>query len=761
MENAGELPDRALSYLRDYFKSAAAINPVVILLEDIHWADDSSLTVLNDLARRLNAYPVLFLAGARPSLWERRPTWGNDPVLHQTLKLEPLAAADSHALVNDMLQKVSNIPADLRAFLVQHTEGNPFYLEELIKMLIEDGVIRKEETRWRIEMGRLAQMRVPATITAVLQARLDHLPAAERDILQRASVIGRVFWDQAIRRLAQEIDPTTLAQILSALTHREMVFPHEISTLFGTEEHIFKHAILHQVTYESVLKKVRRTYHALVADWLMEQNQERQAEIVALIADHLERAGQVRQAVAYLRQAGEQAAAQYAHSEAIALFTRALDIIPVTETGERFALLLAREKTYHFAALREKQWQDLQELEQLIPGLPPNETGITLQIETLRQSATYYLNTGNYPAVVEYAQKLMQVAQTQHRPEDEAWAVLMGGMGHYHQGQYREAQTFFTDSLNLARSFGSCRAEADALRGLGNVFMAQQQFTQAQTCLLKSLTLARELKDLTNESLIANSLGVLHYEQRQLLAAHGYYQEALAIMQKMGHPLGQCMAFNNLGNTSFLLGDIAAATRYYQHCVTLSQEVNFPVALGIALNNLGAIHRQTGEPQQATDYLQRALATGQKINYTLLTGVAQSGLGHMAVTLGHLDEAESWYQQAISCLAGAELNHLRLEAQAGLAYVTLLRGESQTAQVMLTEVLAYLAEQGTTGFEEPLLVLHHCYRVLQANGDERAGEILQQARHFIHDQLTQMENDTIRQQFVAQMPLYRAMGEEL
>ena len=80
---------------------------------------------------------------------------------------------------------------------------------------------------------------------------------------------------------------------------------------------------------------------------------------------------------------------------------------------------------------------------------------------------------------------------------------------------------------------------------------------------------------------------------------------------------------------------------------------------------------------------------------------------------------------------------------------------------MLTEVLAYLAEQGTTGFEEPLLVLHHCYRVLQANGDERAGEILQQARHFIHDQLTQMENDTIRQQFVAQMPLYRAMGEEL
>jgi hypothetical protein len=103
---------------------------------------------------------------------------------------------------------------------------------------------------------------------------------------------------------------------------------------------------------------------------------------------------------------------------------------------------------------------------------------------------------------------------------------------------------------------------------------------------------------------------------------------------------------------------------------------------------------------------------------------------------------------------------LRLEATAGLAYVALLRGNEQEAQTLLGEVMTYLAEQGTIGFEEPLLVLHHCYQVLKTTGDERAGDVLRQARQLIHNQLAQMENEAIREQFVAQMPLYRRMRDE-
>ncbi|HRC77906.1 MAG TPA: adenylate/guanylate cyclase domain-containing protein, partial [Kouleothrix sp.] len=202
LDNARQLRDRAFLYLAQFFAAAAEAHPVLICLEDIHWADDSSIEVLEYLTRACEQLPMLFIILTRPALFERRPAWGGESPAHTRLVLRPLNEAESRHLVAEILRQVRHTPAELVDLVIGRSEGNPFYLEELIKMLIEDGVIVIDPQGWRVEVGRLAETRVPPTLTGVLQARIDALPPEERATLQRASVIGRVFWDAAAERLA-------------------------------------------------------------------------------------------------------------------------------------------------------------------------------------------------------------------------------------------------------------------------------------------------------------------------------------------------------------------------------------------------------------------------------------------------------------------------------------------------------------------------------------------------------------------------------
>jgi tetratricopeptide (TPR) repeat protein len=340
LENPQQLRDQALLYLGGYFKSLSEKGAILILLEDLHWADEASLATLNRLATELTNQPVFILATARHSLLERRPHWGEGQCFHRRILLEPLSKRESRKLVAEVLQRVQDVPQALSELVVSNAEGNPFYVEELIKMLVEDGVIIREDPHWRVETGRLAEVNVPPTLTGVLQTRLDGLPSEERKALQGASVIGRVFWDQILEHIngsmKERITDRGITDVLNDLRSRELIFRREISAFAEAREHIFKHALLREVTCESVLKRVRQAYHALVAEWLIEHAGDREGEFTGLVADHLELARKKTEALQYLIKAGMEAVAKYANEEAIRFFERALELIMTEpDTPER------------------------------------------------------------------------------------------------------------------------------------------------------------------------------------------------------------------------------------------------------------------------------------------------------------------------------------------------------------------------------------------------------------------------------------------
>jgi class 3 adenylate cyclase/tetratricopeptide (TPR) repeat protein len=283
----GEALRRAGRLLLERFvRKLAADAPVVLLVEDLHWADEGSLAVLGELMDTLADARWLAVLTTRSTDPSHRAVDVVERV-DDRLDLTPLSDGDAAELVHEILHRVDHVPSGFVEGVVRRGEGNAFFLEELVKMLIDDGSIVIADHGWTIRSDALALGDVPATLTGVLQARLDALSSADRRLLQLASILGRVFWDRAVERLAGGLTTVSFGD----LVNREFVFPRSPSTFSACSEFTFKHALLHDVTYETVLLADRRILHAGAAVWLEEMAGERLDEFLVEIAEHHRLAG--------------------------------------------------------------------------------------------------------------------------------------------------------------------------------------------------------------------------------------------------------------------------------------------------------------------------------------------------------------------------------------------------------------------------------------------------------------------------------------
>src|SRR6185295_6182992 len=319
----------AQGYLGELFTTASKANPVMLHIEDVHWADDRSLDLINNLVRDNTDLPLFVLCMARPSLYERRPQWGEGQRFHERIQLEPLSQLSSRRLVRELLKHVPEVPSALRDLVVDRADGNPFYIEELIKALIDDRVILKGEESWSVDSTRLSAVRIPPTLTGVLQSRLDGLPLALQQLLQRVSVVGRIFWDRAAIALSQDagLAEDEVQAMLEDLRQREMILRREESGFAGTVEFVFRHAILRDVTYETLVPRQRRALHRQVGEWFLEMGGERAGEQTLLVAEHYERAGEIALAAEQLRRAAEAAIRVGAYDEARVTLDHALALV--------------------------------------------------------------------------------------------------------------------------------------------------------------------------------------------------------------------------------------------------------------------------------------------------------------------------------------------------------------------------------------------------------------------------------------------------
>ncbi len=559
---------------------------------------------------------------ARPTFFERMPSWGNDFPQHDRMDLRPLSQDDSYHLFREILNKVQQVPDTLQELVVNKAEGNPYYLEEIIRMLIEDGVIVKGTPYWWVEPTRLDIERIPTTLSGILQASLDRLTLEERMILQQASVVGRTFWDAVVARINEKVNEAItedeVQKALDMLRGKEMIFKQETSTFARAQELIFKHAILREVTYESVLKRVRRRYHALVADWLIENSGERSGEYTGLIAEHLERAGDQERAVQYLAMAGRQAAAQYANLEAATYFGRALNLCPANDIERHAELLMNREAVYDLRGEREAQAADLDRLEGMAEELP-----LSMQVQIALRRANYTGLMNDYSGTIEAAQQAIGLAQMAGEVGMQAEGYLQWGWALRRLGQNEEAQLQMTQALELARQAGLRQVEADSLRSLGVAFDRDGYPEQANRYYEEALDLYRQIGDRRGEGRALSGLGNLANERRDFERAKDFYRQNLEIAQEIGDRAGEGWAYWWLGTVCHQAKENDDALDYYGRSLAIRREIGDQSAVALTLTHLGRSAQFLGRLDEARYYCQEALDL-----YLAIGDLSGVGWGH-------------------------------------------------------------------------------------------------------------------------------------
>ena len=268
---------------RSFFSALAAETPLVVLVEDIHWADPALLDLLDESSERVVG-PVLFVCPSRPDLAATRPAWGGGRRNHSSIALDPLTPAQADRLVHELLT-IDDLPPSVHARILERAEGNPFFLEEIVRQLIDEGHLVREGDRWRA-LDEIEQVVIPDTVQAVLAARFDLLDGQDKRVLQAAAVVGRVFWPGPVALLSHVPDEAVDTS-LRTLEDRELVLSRLTSSLAGQQELIFKHVLIRDVAYESLPRRDRTDAHAAVAGWIDETAGDRAGEMAELLAYHL------------------------------------------------------------------------------------------------------------------------------------------------------------------------------------------------------------------------------------------------------------------------------------------------------------------------------------------------------------------------------------------------------------------------------------------------------------------------------------------
>jgi tetratricopeptide (TPR) repeat protein len=326
---------------RRFFTDLARARPVVLAIEDLHWADASTIALIQHILRATADAPLLAIGTSRPdpsSPAAELRLFAKPAPRYTEVILQPLTDAQTAVLIGNLLA-VDDLPERLRDVTLRKAEGNPLYVEEIIRSLVDTGVVRREEStgRWRAAADA-ADIDLPDTIGGLILARLDRLDDRAKHVLRHAAVIGRSFRERLLKALQpdEDLDPV----IASLLAHDVLVERRRSAD----PEHMFKHVVIQQTVYESITKKQRRELHAMIANTIVATYSDRLDEFVGALAYHYARAEQWDEAYAYLERAGDQAGRVAADADAVERYRDAITAYGATGRGSALQLASLERK---------------------------------------------------------------------------------------------------------------------------------------------------------------------------------------------------------------------------------------------------------------------------------------------------------------------------------------------------------------------------------------------------------------------------------
>ena len=573
------------------------VQPVMLVLEDLHWIDSETQAVLDGLVASLASARILLLGTYRP---EYEHPWGGKSYYTQ-LRMNPLVSDSAEELLRAMIGD-ADVLAPLRQNLIERTGGNPFFLEESIRTLVETQVLAGERGRYRLAKP-LESARVPATVQAILAARIDRLPVERKRLLQSASVVGKDVSFALLRAIADLPDPE-LHEGLDDLKAAEFLYE---TRLFPEPEYTFKHALTHDVAYTSLLHERRRALHGRMVAEVEALYADRLEEQVERLAHHALRAELWPKAVGYYRQAGAKALARSAHPEAVTCFEQALTALThLPSTRETLEQIV--DVRFN---LRNSLWP-LGRLERLLDHLREAESAAESLGDRRRLGlvsaymSQFFAWMGEHDRAVESGRRTLTIAAELGDFALEVGANFRLGQAYYAQGEYRSACEVL--SRNVASLVGDRARQRLGLTGLPSV-------------------LSRAWLSWCLAELGAFPEGMARAE------------EAFQLAESVEHPFDLVVGRFGAGILHLRKGDVQAAIRELEHALELCERGHVPIWFPLTSACLGSAYALSGRLSQALPLLAEAVKQHAELRLMGVHSLFVAWQGEAQLLAGQTEEA--------------------------------------------------------------------------------------------------------------------------
>jgi predicted ATPase/class 3 adenylate cyclase len=632
------------------WREVAGEGPSVFVFDDLHWADPASVELLLHLIQLIDEAPILIVCGFRPYRktpgWKLKTTAETDyPHRYTEILLKPLSQDNSQELISSLLT-ISDLPSSVRNLILQKAEGNPFFVEEVVRTLIDREVVVRDEDggRW-LATKDIEGIFIPDNLQALLTARIDRLSGDVRSTLQYASVIGRSFYYRVLQLISEmesdlEVHLNTLQRvelIQEAARHPEM-------------EYAFRHELTRDAAYKTILRRQRKKFHLEVAEAIETLFPDRLDEFAPRLAYHFDQGREKEKAQKYYTVAGDSAARLYANTEAIRHYSRALELAQSRDASddELIYLFSNRGRAQEVSSQFDEAVENYQELESLAKerGDRKLELAALIPQATIFSIPTAKIDEQKGKLLSERALTIARELQDSLSESKTLWNLML--LTYFSGGTGEQALEYGEQSLAIARENNFTEQLAytlhDITRAYGMVGDFQKGFAAQDE--------ARELwRELNNMPMLADSLtssGYINFEFGNFEQAREYAEEANNIAQSIGNQWGQAYSGTILGAMYMETGEFSKALRTMVEAERLAGEANF-LGTKIIIPGLIAIaNLYLGDLEVSREALHRALEDADDA----------------VVFRARIGAAEAWWHHQNGDLAQA--NVLIQEASAGL-----------------------------------------------------------------------------------------------
>ncbi len=650
-----------LRSFRAFLSAKARSRPLVLLFEDLQRGEKSLLELLEHLTSHGVDAPILMVCLARPELFERWPEWGGRIRNYTTISLAPLSSERSRDLITALLDG-EPVPADVKEGILAKADGNPFFIGEILRMLVDSGSLVHDERGWRWA-AQPVEIHIPDTVHGIVASRLDLLTPLEKRVIQDASIAGRIFWLGAV--VAVGSPAAEAREALARLQERELVERRAEPSVAGEEEFAFRHALIPEVAYRMLPKAARAAKHLRFAEWL-EGMAPHGDQPLELLAHHYEQAWRyrfetgdpaediARKAIHTIRTAGARARNLRTLPEARHLYERALRILYSAELEKDRPLLLElltdRSEVVKWLSAPDVVFADTQEVIASAPAIGRSD----LLARAWLNRAFAEQARGELQPAEDALRRAGELFRTLHDRQGEAETLeTLGIITEDLRGKLTAAREAYGRAQALYRELGDAQGVARTRDRFGWCVLNSGRLDEAERILAEVLRLAQQCHERISEADAVKGMAIVAHLKGNSAEAIRLYQMAITTCLELGDLMGASHGQRRLGVHYLRVGQLDEAERALWKAQALRAQHGATGESAGILRGLAETYLARGDLLRAAEHAERAVAAVPEYD-ELARATHGITLGRVRASQGRADEAKALFQRHLPALERGE-----------------------------------------------------------------------------------------------------------